>query len=112
MKIQPDILIEIDFDLKDPTKTIVRTNAKQEALDELFAAWVQDQIVTERSDRECYSPLEPTNDDHYLIRIGLVLDGDVFYTNHNCDNHALAVGIVHGDVWPRVRRGLGVLNLL
>lgn len=83
-----DILLDIFYDVKDPTKTVIRTNARREALEEIFEAWVQDQVGRGPD------PRTPERRDMYRIIIGLDMDGDVFATNSDTGNHALTAGIV------------------
>jgi hypothetical protein len=91
----PDIVIDILYDMKTPERTVVKTNAKSEALDEIISTWLQLQAgqgedVRQANDRDIYN-----------IRIGLSLQGDVFSTSSDTGNDGLTCGIVM-DVWQRL----------
>jgi len=93
---RPDIVIDIDYDVKSPDATNIRTNAKREALSEILEAWML------ASCRE--KDASPANvQDKYHIRIGLFLDNYDFGTVSNAGNRELTRGIV-ADTCCRLER--------
>ena len=70
--IRPDVLIEIHFDMNQPEKTVIKTNAKKEALGEILATWLQNQISLGKDDSK------PNMKDKFLIKIGLRIEDDTF----------------------------------
>lgn len=87
-KIAVDILIKIGYSFSNPEQTVIKTNARKEALDELLSNWVQDQMFTGAD------PAEPAEKDPYEIKIGLVLENDQFHTESDTGNRGLTCGIV------------------
>lgn len=88
MSFRPDILLEIKFNMKDPNKTVIETNAKPEVVEELLVDWVQMQMGqgsdgSKAEDREVYT-----------IRIGLRLEDDCFGTESDTNNKGLTCGII------------------
>lgn len=83
-----DIVIEIAFDMDAPHGSVIRTNAKPEALEEILAAWLQDQVGRGKDDRP------PARRDVYRIRIGLRIEDDAFGTESDTGNASLTCGIV------------------
>jgi hypothetical protein len=88
---RPDVLIEIHYDMADATQSIIYTNAKSEALEELLSDWLQDQMFRLLRHQEL---VEPPDRPVYVVKIGLGLrdDGDVWGDEY--DNLHLAAGIV------------------
>ncbi len=88
---KPDVLIEIHYDMADAARSVVYTNAKSEALEELLSDWLQDQMFRPRRHEELVDPPERPV---YVVTIGLGLrdDGDVWGSEY--DNLYLAAGIV------------------
>ena len=39
-----DVTLEVNFDIKNPDRTTIRTNAKKEAVEEILGAWLSCQI--------------------------------------------------------------------
>ncbi len=101
--VRADIVVEIRYDLKKPEQTIIKTNARKEALEEIFEAWLQDQIGRGKDSRQ------PACRDEYLVRIGLDLSDDTFATESDTGNSALTCGLVM-DVLARLEK-LSVLPL-
>ena len=95
---KPDVLVEINYDLASPDKSVIRTNARMEALEEILDNWVRDQMFRERRQ---YG--EPTTRKTYRIRIGLRIADDTFACESDTGNHALTVGIV-ADVYTRLSK--------
>ena len=83
----PDITIEIDFDINGQTAQI-KTNAKREAVLELMTDYIHSQIGTGKDT----SP--PENRDVYKIILGVELAEDSWGSYHNCGNKGLRDGIV------------------
>ena len=95
-----DIFVEIAYDINDPNKTTIKTNAKKERVEDLLASWVQDQIGRGDDDRVA------NKKDMYTINIGLDLSDDTFFTESDTGNKGLTCGIVM-DVF----RQLGTLSV-
>lgn len=98
-----DIIIEIVYNLKEPDKTEIKTNAKKEALEEILGAWLTDQVGKGRDDRK------PVKKEEYRVVIGLNLNDDSFLTNSDTGNKGLTCGIVM-SVFNRLD-GIKVSNL-
>lgn len=94
-KVAVDIVIKISASIKNPEQTVIKTNARKEALDELLSNWLQDQIGTGADNAE------PADKDPYEITIGLILENDQFLTESDTGNRALTCGIVM-DVLSRL----------
>ncbi len=86
---RPDVLVEISYCLSHPEKTVIRTNARKEALEEIISSWIQDQMG--RGSKETGQPAERET---YLIRIGLRIADDAFGHESDTGNHSLTVGLV------------------
>lgn len=95
MSFQPDVLIKLDFDMEHPEKSVIRTNARPEALEEILGAWIQDQMGRGKD------PSPPVERSRYAITIGLRVADDAFATESDCGNKGLATGIVL-DVFQRL----------
>lgn len=61
-----DIIVQVIFNLKEPDKTLIKTNAKKEAVEGILEAWLTDQIGKGKDDRESIKK------DEYRIMIGLI----------------------------------------
>lgn len=83
-----DVLIVVSFDVTDPTKTCIFTNARTEALEELLSNWLQDQIGRGSDGKPAMER------DVYTIEIGLFLDDDSFCTASDTGNKGLTAGIM------------------
>jgi len=85
-----DVVVIITYDIKDPQKTVLYTNARtdNDAISEILSTWIQDQIGR-GSDTS-----KPAERDLYTVEIGLILDGDVFTTSSDAGNLGLTAGIV------------------
>lgn len=86
---KPDILIDIEFRISSPEETVIRTNAKEEALEELLTNWIFDQMNSGKNDG-----VEAAGRDVYRIRIGLRIEDDAFACESDTGNFGLTVGIV------------------
>ena len=102
-KVTIDVLVQVSYDMKDPSKTCIFTNARHEYLDEILCNWVQDQACRRRD------LSEPVDRDVYTIKIGLILEDDSFCTESDTGNKGLTCGIVM-DVLGRLA-GLPVRSL-
>ncbi len=101
--VRADIVVEIHYDLKKPEQTIIKTNARKEALEEILEAWLLDQVGRGQDGRQ------PARRDVYLVRIGLDLSDDTFFTESDTGNSALTCGLIM-DVLARLEK-LSVLPL-
>ena len=93
---KPDVLVEISYCLASPEKTVIRTNARKEALEEIISSWILDQMGRGSKDTG-----QPAEKETYLIRIGLRIADDAFGHESDTGNHSLTVGIV-ADVLHRL----------
>lgn len=84
----PDILVVIEYHLNEPEKTVIRTNAVPERLEEIISAWVQDQIGRGKD------PHEPEVRQVYTITIGLRIEDDAFVCESDTGNAGLTCGLV------------------
>lgn len=83
-----DILIKISFNIADPDKTVIRTNARKEALEELLSAWVYDQMGRGGDNST------PEEKDIYQVVIGFEVAEDIFATTSDTGNKGLTAGLV------------------
>jgi len=97
----PDIVLEIEFVVKDEVVTI-KTNAKFEKVEDLLEDYLMSIVGTGKD------PTPMNELDAYKITLGLQLDGDIWGTSHNCGNKGLREGILMrvmrlvGDKAPNV----------
>lgn len=91
----PDIIIGFTFNFEKPEATIIYTNARTEALEELLTNWVQDQVGSGGGGDP------PTEKDETTITIGYFLSDDCFGTESDAGNKGLTVGVVI-DMIPRL----------
>jgi hypothetical protein len=85
-----DILIIISADMTDPAKTTIRTNARQEALEELLTAWVQGRIGQGPDPDE----KPPTERDVYTVKISYAARDASFGRASDTGNTSLDIGII------------------
>jgi len=83
-----DITLEINFNINESDKTTIRTNAKKEAIEEIFEAWLSCQTGQGKDESE------PNKKDEYKIEIQLDLSDDTFFTKSDTGNKGLTCGIV------------------
>ena len=83
-----DIIMEINFNIKEPSKTVIKTNARREAVSEILEAWIFSQIGQGKDSRESNKKNE------YTIVIKLDLSDDTFSTDSDTGNKGLTCGIV------------------
>lgn len=85
-----DIVVEINYNYKEPNKSVIKTNAKKKALSEILEVWAANQMGKGLDARES------NEKDVYTIRIRLDLSNDTFYTTSDTGNAGLTCGIVMG----------------
>lgn len=90
------IAIIIDYDLKNPERTAIRTNAKKETLEEILETFLHAQVGAGEDDRRA------NEKDEYKIAIYLDLTDDTFKTESDTGNDGLTCGIV-ADVLQRIK---------
>lgn len=83
-----DIVIQVIFNLKEPDKTVIKTNAKEEAVEEILEAWLAGQVGRGKDERE------PVKKEEYRVVIGLDLEDDTFSTSSDTGNKNLTCGII------------------
>lgn len=83
-----DVVVEITFNVNQPEKTTIRTNAKKDAVAEVLEAWLSSQMG-QGEDKG-----EPDRKDEYRIVIKLDLSQDIFHTTSDTGNKGLTCGIV------------------
>lgn len=89
-----DILTIITWEPATDTWKIY-TNAKDEALEEILAAYIHSKVGSGGKD-------EPKVDrKRYDVGLGLWLEDDSFGTRHNCGSFSLALGLVV-EAWRRL----------
>ena len=82
-----DIVVEITYNVNEPEKTVIRTNAKPDKVSEIFETWLVAQIGKGKDSRE------PVRKNEYKITIKLDLSDDTFYVSSDTGNNDLTVGI-------------------
>lgn len=97
-----DVVLEITFDINDSGKTVIKTNAKKEAVEEILEAWLSYQMG-KGEDKS-----KPNIQDTYKIKIQLDLSDDTFFTSSDTGNKSLTCGIIM-DVFNRLNQ-IEVLN--
>ena len=83
-----DVVLKINFNLNEPDKTVIKTNARKEAISEILEAWLSCQVGQGKDSRE------PNRKDEYEIVIKLDLSDDTFFTNSDTGNKSLTCGLV------------------
>ena len=83
-----DIVIDIVFIPEDPGRSIIRTNAKKEAIEDILVNWIRGQIGT-YADKS-----KPNIKEEYKIKIGLTLSDDSFCTESDTGNKSVTCGII------------------
>ncbi len=83
-----DIILEIAFNLNEPKKTIIKTNAKKEALEEILETWISCQMG------KGADTSKPAQKDVYAIKIYVDLTDDSFVTESDTGNKGLTCGII------------------
>jgi len=85
--VKPDIVIEMEFDMK-ADKVQIKTNAKHEKVIDLLEDYLHAQVGTGKD------TAPPEQHDVYKITIGVELGEDIWGSNHNCGNRGLREGII------------------
>lgn len=93
---KPDILVVIEYNLNEPEKTVIRTNATSEGLEELISTWLTDQIGQGKD------PGKANDRETYTIKIGLRIEDDASACESDAGNKGLTCGIVM-DVLSRLK---------
>lgn len=83
-----DVLVVISYLVSDPGSSVIYTNARPEALEEVLSAWVQDQVGHGRD------PVPFIERSSYTIKIGLDVSTDSFATASDTGNRGLTAGLV------------------
>lgn len=96
-----DIILEIVYYINEPNKTVIRTNAKKEAVEEILEVWLSCQtgLGEDKS--------KPNKKDKYIIQIQVDLSFDILSTSSDTENKSLTCGII-GDVF----NGLDKIKIL
>lgn len=87
--------VAIRYDIENPEKTILKTNANKSGVSEILENWLRSQIG---EGRDTSTPIER---DQYTIKIELNLSNDSFRTKSDTGNESLTCGIVR-DVFDRL----------
>jgi hypothetical protein len=95
MKAKVHIIVKIFYNLKDLTKTVIKTNAKPERVGDVLEAFLHGQVGLGADERKA------NEKDEYEITIGVDLDDDTFYTKSDTGNDSLTCGLVI-DVYRRL----------
>ena len=90
-----DVALEITFNINEPDKTVIKTNAKKEAVEEILEAWLSCQMGQGKDESK------PNKKDEYKIKIQLDLSDDTFCTSSDTGNKGLTCGLVM-DVFKRL----------
>lgn len=83
----PDIIIEMTFNMKEDTVRI-RTNAKHDKVGDLLEDYLHAQIGSGKDTTPA------TEKDIYNITLGVELGEDIWGSSHDCGNKGLREGIV------------------
>ncbi len=82
------IVFDITYNISEPAKSVIKTNAKPKTVRDLLADWLIDQMGRGKDS----APAD--NRSEYRIKIGLNLDNDNFYTESDTGNESLACGLI------------------
>jgi hypothetical protein len=83
-----DITLDITFDINEPEKSIIKTNAKREVVLEILEDWLYCQMGQGKDNSK------PIKKDFYSIKIFLDLSDDSFSTVSDTGNEGLTCGII------------------
>ncbi len=83
-----DVVLEISFNLQEPSKSVIKTNAKKGVVSEILEAWILNQVGSGQDNSM------PSQKQEYQIKIGLDMSNDTFYTESDTGNKSLTCGIV------------------
>lgn len=84
---KPDIVIEMEFDMKGD-RVQIRTNAKHDKVVDLLEDYLHACVGTGKD------PAPPEEHDIYKITLGVELGEDSWGSAHNCGNKGLREGII------------------
>ena len=82
------IILQMNYNLRKPNKTIIKTNAHKRAVTEILEAWIYGQIGKGQDNRK------PNSRDKHQVEIKLDVSNDTFYTTSTTGNDSLTCGIV------------------
>lgn len=88
LNFRPDVVLELTYNYDDRSASIIKTNAKPEAVQEILEAWIHGQIGQGRDDSEAKELSE------YKITIQLDMRDDTFITSSDTGNKSLTCGLV------------------
>lgn len=83
-----DLILQVTFNLDNPEKTVIKTNAKKEAVEGILEAWLSGQVGKGEDESKANEKSE------YNIEIQLDLSYDTFYTKSDAGNKGLTCGII------------------
>jgi hypothetical protein len=92
-----DIILDILYPVNEPDNTVITTNAKKDAIEEILENWLRGQMGLGADTSK------PDMKDEFRIRIGVDLSSDTFYATSDTGNKSLTCGIVR-DVFGRLDR--------
>jgi len=85
--VKPDIVVELEFDMK-ADKVQIRTNAKHDKVVDLLEDYLHSCVGTGKD------PAPAEEREVYTINLGVELSEDIWGSSHNCGNKGLREGIV------------------
>jgi hypothetical protein len=100
-----DIRVDIEYPMEAPEKTVIRTNANPEGVQEVLEWWLHGQMTGGHGT----DTREPKRRDVHYISIGVRLADDTFFAESDTGNDSLTCGIVV-DVFARLE-GIPLLPL-
>lgn len=92
-----DIVVVIKFNIEEPEETLIKTNAKKEAVEGILENWIRSQMGAGKDTAKSVIK------DIYEIVIKLDLDGDIFHTSSDTGNKSLTCGLVI-DVFTNLKK--------
>lgn len=84
---KPDLYLFVEYDMKNESAKL-NTNIKHEMVAEVLGDYLHSRVGSGKD------PSEPAQREIYTIKLGLELDGDVWYCEHDCGNKGLREGIL------------------
>jgi hypothetical protein len=85
---KPDLIVEINFNIKDQSQSVIRTNANRDGLEEILESW----IVAQMGRGATRQP--GVERDAYQIVLYLELAEDTFAVKSDTGDDNLTLGIV------------------
>lgn len=92
-----DIVVVIKFNIEEPENTLIKTNVKKKAVNEILENWIRSQLGAGKDDSKSVEK------DIYEIVIKLDLGGDIFHTSSDTGNKSLTCGLVM-DVFTNLKK--------